>query len=552
MPAETEMDGARERIRRARARLATLLVASFAAALFAPHVDEFLRDAEARGPANHELRAPAPWPGSIHGLWSARQWPEGFSSWYEDRMGLRDVLLAEKNGAYLEVFGVSPSPKVLPGKQGFLFYTGDHTLEIARGLRPFSARELAEFRALFEAREAWCRTRGFHYLLVLCPNKETIYPELLPGWFEKLGPTRLEQLAAELERAGSPVELLDLTATMRAARELEKPRLHVYSVLGTHWDGLGSWAAYHAVAARLARDFPAVRPLAWEELEPFPQDANSDAWTEQLYIPGALDPHSTFVRFPETARRRSVVQREEGAGTRGRSVVDDPALPRLAVSHDSFGTIALDLLTEHASNAITIFDVGFDAERIAKCRPDFVIDWYVERILDAWDPADARPPEEPGPQVAPEIVWRLDAHAPDAGLTPLGAARVRGVGGETGSAELEVAIETTGDLVELPRIAAPPGRGAVLHVELVSPAATVFDVFVRRPGDEAYLRRNARGQPLPRGDSEFDVPLDPTALAAPLRFRPGRKAGTYRISRLEVWLTPPRAGAGTSAPGEKQ
>ncbi|MBK7876338.1 MAG: hypothetical protein IPJ77_11380 [Planctomycetes bacterium] len=525
---------------RVRGALATMTIALFTVALAAPHVDELLRDAAVRGPVDYENRNPAPFPEPIRGLWTARAWPGEFASWYEDRMGLRDVLLRANGRIKVQGFGVATTDTVLLGKADFLFFRGNHTLEIHRGVRPMSERELEQFRALLENRDAWCRARGIRYLFVVGPDKEGLYPELLPAWFEKLGPTRLEQFREHLARAGSPVEFVDLTEALRAARALEGPRQHAYSTLGTHWDGLGMWAAYHAVATRIARDFPAVAPLAWEELRRDHRAENPDSWAKRMYVEDLLDPHCTIVSIPAEKTRRRVLLTEQGPGTRGRSVVNDPRLPRLVVTHDSFGLGVLDLLTEHASNAITIFDASFDAERIEKARPDVVIDWFVERIFDYWTPQAAAVLPTTPPVRAPEVeVERLWSFAPErakAELAALGGLAWRVVEGAPPA--LEVDIGTTGDLLELPRLVLPPGRTARFHAELESAVGTRFDLYYRRLDEEEYKRRNAQSAQVDAGETTIEIELERAWFDHPLRLRPGIEPGTYRFTRLEVRLDP--------------
>ena len=51
------------------------------------------------------------------------------------------------------------------------------------------------------------------------PEKSSVYPELLPDYFQSdIGPTRLDQIRQYLKDNGSPVRFLDLNATFMRAK----------------------------------------------------------------------------------------------------------------------------------------------------------------------------------------------------------------------------------------------------------------------------------------------------------------------------------------------
>src|SRR5204862_369648 len=81
----------------------------------------------------------------------------------------------------LFVFGVSPSPKVMLGRDDWLFYTGESSVEIFRGTRPFDETALEEWCRALESQRDFLARRGIAYVFAIAPNKETIYPDLVPA-----------------------------------------------------------------------------------------------------------------------------------------------------------------------------------------------------------------------------------------------------------------------------------------------------------------------------------------------------------------------------------
>lgn len=65
-----------------------------------------------------------------------------FESWFQDHMGLRTPLLQLKTRFEFDILHHSPTPKVLWGREGWLFYTGDKSFDDYTGQIELSDEEL--------------------------------------------------------------------------------------------------------------------------------------------------------------------------------------------------------------------------------------------------------------------------------------------------------------------------------------------------------------------------------------------------------------------------
>src|SRR5262249_9806633 len=111
-----------------------------------------------------------------------RPFPAHFEAFYNDRFGFRDVLIRWLTRAEVLWLKVSSSPEVILGKKGWLFYSELPPGQAARATRPFTAEQLDHWRRMLEARQDWLAQRGIRYLFVIAPDKQTMYPEMLPRW----------------------------------------------------------------------------------------------------------------------------------------------------------------------------------------------------------------------------------------------------------------------------------------------------------------------------------------------------------------------------------
>lgn len=363
----------------------------FALVLVAPSIDLVVRPASVRDPARFEMRAPArrpDWPVNVQRL---NTFPQRFTNWFDDQLGLRDQLLRFGSIVKLFGFGVSPTKDVLPGKNGFLFYTGNHTIEVHRGVFPFSPQQLDDACRLLEARRLVCEQRGAAYVFVVAPDKESIYPDFLPAGCEPVGPSRLDQLVKAVAQRAPKVELLDLRPAFRAARRQDGPRDYLYSELGTHWDGRGNYLGYREIARALQRHFPAIEPFAWDEIVRTPSPQNLDSWGLRMYVHDLLDTHSLLVDAPAGRKRARLVRDESESGGTSEQRTDDERLPRVFVLHDSFLYGVLPLLAEHCEQLDYSPSDYLDPAVIDALRPDVVVELWVERFLGEWNPAQRMP-----------------------------------------------------------------------------------------------------------------------------------------------------------------
>ncbi|HEX6863342.1 MAG TPA: hypothetical protein VF414_11030, partial [Thermoanaerobaculia bacterium] len=225
----------------------------FVLALLAPAIDQCLRPDVARDCLRAEKRVPEPRPDVPHSLAEFNSFPRRYEAHYDDTFGLRDVLLRWNSAELWLGLGLSPSERFEQAGDDWCFL--GKSRENFRGVRPVRAEELEDLVARLRERRDFLRAQGVGYLYVIIPDKETIYPERTPATWRKLGPTRLEQLLARLEREPD-LPVLDLRPALLAAKAEDAPEDWLYTRLGTHWNGRGAYAAYRAIIERLRQDFP--------------------------------------------------------------------------------------------------------------------------------------------------------------------------------------------------------------------------------------------------------------------------------------------------------
>jgi alginate O-acetyltransferase complex protein AlgJ len=336
-------------------------VAMFVAALCLPGLQSFSHLVPSVDLAENRRPAPAPsYDG--HPVTYARKWAAHFDA----QFGLRDVLVRWDTLARRRLLGALPVSKLIAGSDGWIFYESEkvhdgNTIADHRGLSPYTTAQLDAIAATLLSRQRWCREHGAEYLLVVVPNKETIYPEFLPGSLRRSwGDTRLDQVVRRLG-ADQRGLLVDLRPALQAAKAACP--LPLYNKGGTHWNGYGGYYGYRAIIGTASAYLPGLRAI---DIEAF----------DVQVTPASDDDH--WLGLPENQRVQLVPK--------------DGRLPapriglKLLVIHDSFWEQLAPLFVLHFSQ-MTAVHVGSVRDGlhalVEREQPALILQITAERYEDA-------------------------------------------------------------------------------------------------------------------------------------------------------------------------
>jgi hypothetical protein len=108
------------------------------------------------------------------------------------------------------------------------------------------------FHRILSNKKQWLKERGIAYLYMVAPNKQSIYPEFLPGHYRKFQKaSRLDQLLT-----GSPDTISEPLLDVRPYLRQEKSTIRLYDKSDTHWNYHGALLAYQELMQRVHSLFP--------------------------------------------------------------------------------------------------------------------------------------------------------------------------------------------------------------------------------------------------------------------------------------------------------
>jgi len=320
----------------------------------------------------------------------------------EKTFGFRRELVRLEN--ILDIFLLRSSNQyqtVIKGQGDWLFLSQENNelnvIQDFRAVKLFTPAQLAHWVKIYKDRQDWLAERGIRYLIVVAPNKHTVYPEFLPPQYNKVSPiSRTDQIVNALTGAG--VDVLDLRPIM----DKVKRQALAYYRTDTHWTTFGAFAGYVAIMKRLDKWFPQFEPEIRGDFDISITPDLSGGLASMLAL-GDFFPESRVTFTPRFTRK--AVATTEARPTppyfQPTVIMDthDPSKPSVVIFRDSFAHELVPFLSEHFDKSIYLWpypatsrDIRFfDKKLIEKEKPALVIDEFVERYFTEFPPTAQKP-----------------------------------------------------------------------------------------------------------------------------------------------------------------
>jgi hypothetical protein len=310
-----------------------------------------------------------------------------FGRWFEDHFGFRSTLVRWYGESRYVWLGVSPSPAVIKGRDGWLFYAEDGGLEDCTNEKLLSDAELEDWRETLARTHAWLHARGVAHIFTIPPDKHVIYPEMMPSSLRRVNTvSRMDQIE-DVVTTRTDVPIAGLRPALLAAKARER----IYFQTDTHWNDRGALVAYRQMIETVRRQAPAVPP-AWtrDDFEPTERVMEGGDLARMMGLMRVLHETDLALR-PKRPRQARVVEPAggEASAEEGRVVTEIPgsALPRAVIFRDSFASRLAPFLSEHFSRAVYLWQNDFDADVVREEHPDVVIQEIVSRHLYVFTPS---------------------------------------------------------------------------------------------------------------------------------------------------------------------
>jgi hypothetical protein len=509
------------------------LIAMFIAILGAPTVCK-VAGIDLRAGPPMENRPPVAFPRLAADARSISAFPRKFEEWFQDHYGLRRLMIRAHNALLFFGLRTSPNPRILRGRDGWLYFNGaaagdGDPVADARGTSPLTPLQLEQARWMFQDLNDWLAARGRKFLVVLVPNKETLYPEHLPAGLSRvLGPPSVDQVADHFERhAGFAfVNLKPALVAAKSERETHFPT-------DTHWNPFGAYRGYREILKAASVWFPDLKPWPEDDFE-FTRQRMSGDLARMLDLAGALE-IDTLDMKPRVPRRARITEIPQPQTIDAASEVADAPLPTAYFFRDSFSVALIPYLSEHFRAAYYRWILlDYPLAWLEESRSDLVVVARTERYFRRAHRYPVAVQQECAARRFESATHALSSHGASNGF-----AGVRGAAGTLltpSDGALLVKSDPRAPVIEIPAIPQADVLLPIARIDVTAARAGQVTAYWRntRPDGQNYDRERRVAAPLARGRQYVHVPLFDPELAGPLRIELGTRPGKILIHGIEV------------------
>jgi len=268
--------------------------------------------------------------------------------------------------------------KAVVGRDGWFFYTGQRVTVDYQKVEPLGQKKLSYFQKKLDQLNAQLAEKRIVLLVVIPPNKSTIYSQYMPKEIPVLGEkSHLDQFIEYMNMYGK-TPIVDLRRTLLDASRSQD----VYFKTDTHWNDSGAYYGYVEILHALSSVYPVLIPRPLSDFKY--KNAGDFTWDTSRMMGLSNLREAKWILEPNFEINPPISSIE--LGTIRTVINSDQELPALMIFGDSFYGSLAHFIEPHFSRVKIISYTEnkkvWSLDRIRQENPDIVIIEFVERSLE--------------------------------------------------------------------------------------------------------------------------------------------------------------------------
>lgn len=270
-----------------RSRIDIVFLACFFVMLFIPM--SRISDAEK---SEQENRMLAKFP-TAQSVKTASDFSKQFEAWFNDRFLGRNDFIKIYNFIDYKINNKMENEKVFKGKNNWLFYKLEHSLENYQNAILFSDIQLKKITTYLNEIQEWCDANSKKFYFVIAPDKNKIYGEYYYDLPKKHpdSESKTRQLMAYLAKH-SKVKVIYLYDVLYAHKNDDL----LYYKNDTHWNPLGAYYGYQEIMRVIRQDFPDIFKA---EIQGFSFTKHEKGDLTNMFAPAMQEKDFTKYKMPK-------------------------------------------------------------------------------------------------------------------------------------------------------------------------------------------------------------------------------------------------------------
>ncbi|MCM3701158.1 alginate O-acetyltransferase AlgX-related protein [Paenibacillus macerans] len=188
-----------------------------------------------------------------------------FEAWFNDNLGFRDKFVQENTKIQYNLFGRLTKADTLVGKNEWLYYVTPEIIADYQHLNLPSDQQLKEWGDSLEKTNNYLKGKEIPFIVMLNPDKKTIYPENYPDTILKVGDISRSDLIDNYFKKNTNLDYFTPKDQLLKA----KSKATVYSPRydNGHWNNYGAFIGYTELMKRVRKYYPDIKVISWKDFD---------------------------------------------------------------------------------------------------------------------------------------------------------------------------------------------------------------------------------------------------------------------------------------------
>ncbi|MGN0308750.1 MAG: hypothetical protein ACI4DN_11105 [Lachnospiraceae bacterium] len=305
------------------------------------------------------------------------EFPHNFETYVNDNLPFRNQLISLNSALNYYLFHSSTSPRVVIGKNGWLFYDdkGDgNPISNYHGTDLLTDEELQQIAFNLTVARDDLASRGIEFVVFIAPNKERIYSENMADYYGEPADEYGTQQIVDYLHENTDLRVIFPVEEIREAKEDLSDKINIYHKTDTHWNELGAYIGTSELLKELGVNIPVYNSneIIVKEYEDIPGDL-----ADMLNIGALIDPGKNYIPTGYDAHDYINVEWDFSTVFRYCASAADPR--KIVINRDSFCSAMAELIGSQFDESVMIHRKHYSRDMILDEKPDIYVYETVER-----------------------------------------------------------------------------------------------------------------------------------------------------------------------------